>query len=89
MKPGLFVRVDVLVERHENVPVIPRSAVVERTGKRVVFVSKGQTVEQREVQTGLGDDASVEIVSGLKPGESIVIQGMETLADHSKIRVTL
>lgn len=89
LKPGLFVRVDVLIQRHENVPVIPRSAVVERTGKRVVFVAKGQTVEQREVQTGLGDDATVEIVSGLKPGESIVIQGMETLADHSKIRVTL
>jgi len=89
LKPGLFVRVDVLIQRHENVPVISRSAVVERTGKRVVFVAKGQTVEQREVQTGLGDDASVEIVSGLKPGESIVVQGMETLADRSKIRVTL
>ncbi len=88
LKPGMFVRVDVLVAQHENVPVVPRAAVVDRGGKRVVFVARGQTVEQREVRTGLGNDASVEIVSGLKPGEKAVVQGMETLADHSKIRIT-
>jgi len=88
LRPGLFVRADVLVERHEDVLLVPREAVVERGGKRVVFVTAGRTVEQREVVVGLGDDELFEIVSGLREGEKVVVQGMETLADHSRVRIT-
>jgi len=88
LKPGLFVQVSVLVSRRENVPVVPRSALVRRAGKLVVFVAKGQRVEQREVEPGLGDDSVVEVLSGVMEGESIVIRGMETLSDASKIRIS-
>lgn len=87
LKPGLFVRAEVLVDRHVDVPVVPRAAVVERAAKRVVFVAEGTSVEQREVVTGLGNDEIVEIVSGVKAGENIVVQGLETLAAGSKIRI--
>ncbi len=87
LRPGMFVEVTLIADRHENVPVVPRAAVTERAGKKVVFVLKEQSVEQRGVTLGFGDDERVEIREGLKAGERIVVKGIETLADGSKVRV--
>jgi RND family efflux transporter MFP subunit len=88
LRPGMFVEVTMIAERRESVPVVPREAVTERGGRRVVFVLRGQEVGRREVETGLGDDDTVEIRSGLEPGERIVIRGIETLTDGTKVRVS-
>lgn len=88
LRPGMFVEADVLVERREGVVVVPRDAVAERAGKRVVFVLQGQRVARREVELGLGDDREVEVRSGIELGERVVVRGMETLTDGSRVRVT-
>ncbi len=88
LKPGMFVEATIIVERHIEVPIIPRRALTERSGKKVVFVLKGQRVSQRELHLGLGDDEIVEVRGGLEVGEKIVTKGLETLADNSQVRVT-
>jgi membrane fusion protein (multidrug efflux system) len=88
LRPGMFVEVTLIGERRENVPVIPRRALTDRGGQRVVFVLRGQRVEQQQVTLGLGDDEIVEIVEGLAPGERVVVRGLETLTDQMFVRVT-
>jgi RND family efflux transporter MFP subunit len=88
LRPGMFVEVTMIAERREDVPVVPREAVTERGGRKVVFVLKGQRVERREVALGLGDDEIVEIRSGLEAGERIVVRGLETLTDGTRVRVS-
>jgi membrane fusion protein (multidrug efflux system) len=88
LRPGMFVEVTIVGERRENVPVIPRRALTERGGQRVVFVLNGQRVEQQPVVTGLGDDEFVEIVEGVGTGERVVVRGLETLTDQMFVRVT-
>ena len=88
LRPGMFVEVTIVGERRENVPVIPRRALTERGGQRVVFVLNGQRVEQQPVTTGLGDDEFVEIVEGVGTGERVVVRGLETLTDQMFVRVT-
>lgn len=88
LKPGMFVEATIVLERHEGVPVVPRAAVVERSGRKVVFVLKGQRVVQRPVRLGLGGDEVVEIREGVAPGEKIVVAGVETLSDGSLVRVS-
>lgn len=88
LKPGMFVEVTVVGERRMEVPVIQREAITDRAGKRVVFVLRGQRVDQREVELGLGDDDRVEVRSGLEPGERVVVRGLETLKDGMRVRVT-
>ncbi len=63
---------------------MPRRAVTERGGKRVVFVLQGQRVERREVTLGLGDDDTVEIREGVEAGERVVVRGLETLTDQTR-----
>ncbi|NQY36280.1 MAG: efflux RND transporter periplasmic adaptor subunit [Alteromonadaceae bacterium] len=88
LKPGMFVEVSLVVERRENVLVVPRRSLTQRGGRRVVFVVNGQRVEQREIELGLSDDLNVEILKGLKVGEKVVVLGLETLSDRMSVRVT-
>lgn len=88
LRPGMFVEAEVLLERREGVAVVVRDAVADRGGKRVVFVLQGQRVVRREVELGLGDDRTVEVRSGVEQGERVVVRGLETLTDGSRVRVT-
>jgi membrane fusion protein (multidrug efflux system) len=88
LRPGMFVEVTIIAERRADVPVVPREAVTERGGRKVVFVLEGQKVERRDVALGLGDDDVVEIRQGLEPGERVVVRGIETLTDNQRVRVS-
>jgi len=88
LRPGMFVEVTMIAESRKEVPVVPREAMVERGGRKVVFVLQGQRVIRRPVVPGLGDDEIVEIRQGLEVGERIVIRGLETLTDGTKVQVS-
>lgn len=87
LRPGMFVEASVVVSRRDDVPSVPRRAVTERGGRKVVFALDGQRADEREVSLGFGDDEAVEIRSGLQPGERIVVSGLETLTDDTPVRV--
>lgn len=88
LRPGMFVEVTLIIERRENVPVVPRRAITDRGGRQVAFVLRGQRVAQVEVITGLGDDENIEIRSGISAGDRVVVRGLETLTDQMPVRVT-
>ncbi len=85
---GMFVEVVLVAEQRADVPLVPRTAVVERSGSKVVFVLEGQKVTRREIVLGLGDDEIVEVRQGLDAGERIVVKGLETLSDGTRVRVS-
>jgi len=88
LRPGMFVEVTMIADRREDVPVVPREAVTERGGAKVVFVLNGQRVARREVTLGLGDDEVVEVRNGVEPGERVVVRGIETLTDGTRVRAS-
>jgi membrane fusion protein (multidrug efflux system) len=88
LRPGMFVEVTLVAEHRQGVPVVPREAVADRGGKRVLFILRGQRVARRDVVLGLGDDRQVEIRDGVEPGERVVVRGLETLTDGTRVRVT-
>lgn len=88
LRPGMFVEVTMIAERREAVLVVPREAVTERGGTKVVFVLNGSRVARRDVVLGLGDDEVVEVTSGVETGESVVVRGLETLTDGTRVRTS-
>lgn len=88
LRPGMFVEVTLITERHENVPIVPRRAITERGGRNVAFVLRGQRVSQVDVTLGLGDDENIEIRSGITAGDRVVVRGLETLTNDMPVRVT-
>jgi membrane fusion protein, multidrug efflux system len=87
LRPGMFVQASIVAERHEDVVVIPRDAMTQRSGKNVVFVLDGQRAVQRDIALGLSDDRRFEVINGLAANERIVVRGLETLTDGTRVRV--
>ena len=87
LRPGMYVEVVVIVQRHVDVPVIPREALANREGKQVAFVLDGQKAERRDIKIGLRDDDKVEITSGIAIGERVIVRGLETLNHGIRVRV--
>ena len=85
LRPGMIVAVDLVLERHEDVPVVPREAVTERKGRPVVFVLEAQKARRKEVRLGLGDDRFIEVVEGVEPGDPVIVRGIETLTDGTPV----
>jgi multidrug efflux system membrane fusion protein len=86
--PSQFVNSRLLVETKHGVTLIP-SAGVQRgsQGTYVYIVNADQTVSLRLVKVGIteGDNSSID--DGLKPGESVVIDGADKLRDGLKVEV--
>ncbi|TKJ36505.1 MAG: hypothetical protein CEE38_11880 [Planctomycetes bacterium B3_Pla] len=73
LKPGMSAKVEILVERLEDVIIVPVQVVANRGGKKVCFVSTPGGTEERIVQTGAFDDTFVQIVDGLEEGEEVLL----------------
>lgn len=74
-RPGMFIRADVVASQHSAAVVVPRSALQEIDGETVIFVETQEGLVRRDVEVGRNDTHSVEILSGLRPGERYVASG--------------
>ena len=66
---------------------IPSSAVLSKTGDRFVYIVEGGKAVYREVATGIGGDGTIEIISGVKEGEEVIVRGQNYLNDGDTVRV--
>lgn len=80
LKPGMFVRVSLVVDKKENVPVIPKTAIIKRMGKDLSFVlNSGNLIEERELKLGFYDLEHYEVLEGIKAGELVVAENLAIL----------
>jgi RND family efflux transporter MFP subunit len=88
LRPGMFVKIDIIVKERDSVLVVPKDILLDRRGATVVFVvEKGLAVERR-LETGLSNRLESEVISGLKDEERLVVEGFETLRNRSKVKIT-
>lgn len=88
LKSGMYADLSLLSEEKQNVPLIPRAAIVNLAGQPTVYVVIDDNVaEQRSVTTGLTNANQVEILSGLEPGDIVVIAGQPNLADGASVEI--
>lgn len=85
--PGMMTRVDLVTRTKKNQVIVPRFAVLDRARGAVVFVEEKGEVLLKSVETGQMIKDEVQILSGLKPGEKLVIVGQNLLADREKVNV--
>lgn len=87
IKPGMFGRMSIVYDQHENALQIPRSAIVERAGIQSIFVVEDGVGIRRNVQTGFSGNGMIEITDGLTDGEIVITVGHVGLKDESKVVV--
>lgn len=90
LKPGMYGRAALELDRHPNALVLPVEALQLSGGRSFVFVLDGEVVRRREVRTGEalsdGGAESLEVISGLEAGTTVVTRGIDALADGAKVR---
>lgn len=78
----------ILLHANKDAIQVPRSAVFRYRDQWAVFVVKNAKIERRFVELGQRARLSVEVTSGLKSGEEVVIYPDEKLKDGDRARVT-
>lgn len=89
VRPGMYAEVEIEGEELPNRLVVPRSAVLERDRRLLVFRARGGRAEWSYVQLGAGTEREVEITSGLDSGDTVLTDGHMTLAHGAPIQVSL
>lgn len=101
--PGMLMEARINVETKNNAVVIPRSAMVENVQTVIepesnvirlsrtyaAFISQGDSVAvRRELELGIQQGDRIEVLSGLQPGDKLIITGQTSLEDQSRIRIS-
>lgn len=73
LRPGQYVRGEVIVERRAVDLLLPRSAMQNLDGAVVAFEQHGDDYEARQLSLGATDADAVEVVDGLRPGAQVVV----------------
>ncbi len=76
-----------LIEDKPNVLLLPRGPFVENEGGRFAYVVEGGIARRRAIQMGATSVTAVEILSGLKPGEQVVISGTDTFNNAATVAI--
>ncbi|HAT1657954.1 TPA: efflux RND transporter periplasmic adaptor subunit [Legionella pneumophila] len=79
LKPGMFVRANVILTHNKAALVVPNAALLQADNEQFVFVQNGDTYKRVNVKVGAVEDDYSEITEGLVPGDLVVTQGNREL----------
>jgi HlyD family secretion protein len=88
-KPGETAQVSISTGEVKNAVVVPASALLSSTegGEEVMVAGSDDRAHERKVETGIRQGDQVQIVSGVKAGERVIVNGALGLEDGAKIKV--
>lgn len=82
---GYRVEAKVEVYRNKNATQIPWSALFRVGDEWAVFLHDGDAARQKKVEVGRRNDQNAEILSGLEPGQSVIIHPSDKITDGSQV----
>ncbi len=89
LRPGAFAEIHIPVGSSRKVPVIPQTAVRPSERGFLSFVVENGRAQERVVTLGMRTtDGRVEVLEGLKTGETLVIRGGEALRSGVPVKIT-
>jgi membrane fusion protein (multidrug efflux system) len=89
LRPGQFARVRLKVEERTGALLVAQRAVVEMQGKNFVWVvDDANKVSMRSVTVGQRIASNWLIDSGLKPGDRVVVEGLQMLTEGGSVQPT-
>ena len=75
-KPEMFATVVIYTEEADSSPAVPRAAVIYEADKARVWVARSdKTIEVRQIKTGITNGDMIQVLQGLRPGETVVTKG--------------
>ncbi len=89
IRAGIMGDARILKQVHENAVMVPINALIESQKGRIVFVAgNDNTAEERSVEIGAANDTMIRIISGINPGDRVIVKGQQDLVDGEAINIT-
>jgi len=82
---GAFVKVKIELGQNDAALMIPTQAVIPKARNKEVIVYRNGIANVEKVTTGIRDSTMVEITSGIKSGDTVLITGLLTTKQGSKV----
>lgn len=88
LRPGAFAEVRARTGQANDAPAIAQTAIRPSERGFLAFVVEGEVARERVLTLGMRtEDGQVEVKSGLKPGERLVVRGAEALKEGARVRL--
>ena len=87
LRPGMFVKADVVLDHADDVIVIPKNVLLNQRNRKFVYVVERNLAVTRTILTGIEDEDNVEVIDGLYENDNLIIRGFETLRENSRVKV--
>ncbi len=86
--PAQFVNVKLFVDTLHNQTIVPVAAIQRGADGSFIFVvTPEKTVTQRNVKTGVQDGNNIQVLSGVKAGDTVVVDGADRLRDGADVEI--
>lgn len=86
--PGAFAKVALDFGQDKNALMIPTQAVIPQARYKKVIISRAGNAVFETVTTGVRDSTYIQILSGVKEGDTVVITGLLSIKPDAKLIVT-
>jgi membrane fusion protein (multidrug efflux system)/multidrug efflux system membrane fusion protein len=88
LRPGVFAEITIPVSSPRNAPVIPQTAVRPSERGFIAYIVQNDAAVERVLTVGMRTtDGQIEVISGLSPGEILVVRGAEALLNGSPVKI--
>jgi membrane fusion protein (multidrug efflux system) len=88
LAPGTFAEVKLILKETPNAIMIPSQAVIPGAREKRVVIAKNGRAKFVTVETGIRDASNVQILSGLNPGDTVIISGIMQIKPDMMLNIT-
>jgi membrane fusion protein (multidrug efflux system) len=85
--PGAFAKVALQLGRNDRSLIVPTQAVIPQARNKSVIVYKGGKPQFEVVTTGIRDSSYVQVLDGVKEGDTVITTGLLAIRPESKIKL--
>lgn len=86
-QPGASVKGTVVIDEQSATIMLPEQSLVLRPAGEVVYIVRDGVAHQAMVKIGMSQSGQVEIISGLKPDDVVVVDGAGFLTDQAPVNI--
>jgi membrane fusion protein (multidrug efflux system) len=84
----MFARIKIIAARLKDVLVLNQDAIVQELGEKFVFRVENNIADKRKVALGKRDNGKIEVISGIREGDTVIVFGQQGLKDGARVTVS-
>jgi len=87
LRSGMFVNAHIVIDTHEDVVLIPKTAIVYENEMMNIFVVRDSIAHKVALDVGFQDHEKVESLSKIEEGDKVIVVGQAGLKDQTKVKI--